>query len=150
MRFYLIVQDFNQSAFCKLQYICICHFCCGKSKIRLDIVSLKFSNTTKNSFCSHKNILRSDPITKYARVPKIYLGMYTYQGWQTMTLLQGPKDPVLPSLMSKIQQTKMLVTCQRLSDLLLFGLVWQYSSVQTKYNKGRFKVMTTYLLAAVI
>ena len=40
-----------------------------------------------------------------------------------------------------IQQTKMLVTCQRFGDLLLFGLVWQYSSVQRKYNKGRFKVM---------
>ena len=46
---------------------------------------------------------------------------------------------------AKIQQTKMLVTCQRFGDLFLFGLVWQYSSVQTKYNKGRFKVMATYL-----
>ena len=35
----------------------------------------------------------------------------------------------------------MLVTCQRFGDLFLFVLVWQYSSVQTKYNKGRFKVM---------
>ena len=35
----------------------------------------------------------------------------------------------------------MLVTCQRFGDQFLFGLVWQYSSVQTKYNKGRFKVM---------
>ena len=46
---------------------------------------------------------------------------------------------------SKIQQTKMLVTCQRFGVLFLFGLVWQYSSVQTKYNKGRFKVMAIYL-----
>ena len=45
----------------------------------------------------------------------------------------------------KVQQTKILVMCQRFSDLFLFGLVWQYSSVQTKYNKGRFKVMATYL-----
>ena len=45
----------------------------------------------------------------------------------------------------KIEQTKMLVTCQRFGDLFLFGLVWQFSSVQTKYNKGRFKVMATYL-----
>ena len=29
---------------------------------------------------------------------------------------------------TKIQQTKMLVTCQRFDDLFLFGLVWQYSS----------------------
>ena len=48
-------------------------------------------------------------------------------------------------LKAKIQQTKMLVTCQMFGDLFLFGLVWQYSSVQTKYNKGRFKVMATYL-----
>ena len=48
-------------------------------------------------------------------------------------------------LAAKIQQTKMLATCQRFGDLFLFGLVWQYSSVQTKYDKGRFKVMPTYL-----
>ena len=46
---------------------------------------------------------------------------------------------------SQIQQTKVLVMCQRFCDLFLFGLVWQYSSVQTKYNKGRFNVMATYL-----
>ena len=44
-------------------------------------------------------------------------------------------------LHSKIQQTKMLVTCQR----FLFGLVWQYSSHHKTYNKGRFKVIATYL-----
>ena len=27
--------------------------------------------------------------------------------------------------------------------VMLFWLVWQYFSVQTKYNKGRFKVMAT-------
>ena len=46
---------------------------------------------------------------------------------------------------SKIQQTKMLVKCQRFGDLFLFGLVWQYSTNQNQYNKGRFKVMATYL-----
>ena len=35
-------------------------------------------------------------------------------------------------------QTKMLVTCQRFGDLFLFGLVWQYSSVQTTYNQDSF------------
>ena len=58
---------------------------------------------------------------------------------------QRLKGLVNTALQSKIQQTKMLVTCQRFGDLFLFGLVWQYSSVQTKYNKGRFKVMATYL-----
>ena len=45
---------------------------------------------------------------------------------------------------SKRQQTKMLFMCQRFGDLFLFGLVWQYSSAQI-FNKGRFKVMATYL-----
>ena len=43
-------------------------------------------------------------------------------------------------MLPKIQQTKMLVTCQRLGDFILFGLVWQYSSVQTKYNKGILRI----------
>ena len=47
--------------------------------------------------------------------------------------------------LSKIQQTKMLVTCQMFGDLFLFGLIWQYSANQNQYNEGRFKVMATYL-----
>ena len=43
----------------------------------------------------------------------------------------------------KMQQTKMLVTCQSFGDLFLFGLVWQYSSNHKTYNKGRFKVIAT-------
>ena len=35
--------------------------------------------------------------------------------------------------------------CQRFGDLFLFWLDWQDSSVQKKYNKGRFKIMATYL-----
>ena len=46
---------------------------------------------------------------------------------------------------SKIQQTKMLVACKRFGDLFLFGLIWQYSSHHKTYNKGRFKVIATYL-----
>ena len=46
-----------------------------------------------------------------------------------------------PWLHAKIQQTKMLVTCQRFGDLFSFGLVWQYSSVHKKCDEGRFKVM---------
>ena len=48
----------------------------------------------------------------------------------------------LNQLLPNIQQTKMLVMCQRFGDLFLFGLVWQYSE---KHSKGRFKVMDTYL-----
>ena len=40
---------------------------------------------------------------------------------------------------SKIQQTKILVTRQSFGDLFLFGLVWQDSTNQNQYNKGRFK-----------
>ena len=39
------------------------------------------------------------------------------------------------SLVPKIQQTKMLVTCQRFGDLFLFGLIWQYSSNQKNIIK---------------
>ena len=35
----------------------------------------------------------------------------------------------------KIQQTKMLVTCQRFGDCFLFGLVWPYSSNQKNIMK---------------
>ena len=35
----------------------------------------------------------------------------------------------------KIQQTKMLGMCQRIGDWFLFGLVWQYSSIQKNIIK---------------
>ena len=44
---------------------------------------------------------------------------------------------------TKIQQTKMLVSCQRFGDLFLFGLIWQYFSNHKIYIKGRFNA--TYL-----
>ena len=47
---------------------------------------------------------------------------------------------------AKIQQTKLLVTCQRFGD---FFFIWAglavYSTNQNQYDKGRFKVMATYL-----
>ena len=36
---------------------------------------------------------------------------------------------------TKIQQTKVLVTCQRFGDWFLFGLVWPYSSNQKNIMK---------------
>ena len=53
--------------------------------------------------------------------------------------IQQTKDK-LKVAVAVFEQTKILVTCQRFGDLFLFGLVWQYASVQTKYNKGRFTV----------
>ena len=47
----------------------------------------------------------------------------------------------LGGVCSKIQQTKMLVTCQRFDDLFLFGLVWQYSSIQKNIIKVGSKSM---------
>ena len=38
-------------------------------------------------------------------------------------------------LQAKIQQTKLLVTYERFDDLFLFGLVWQYSSIQKNIGK---------------
>ena len=66
-----------------------------------------------------------------------------YYSGLLVLLLQtnSPTAAVLP----KIQQTMILVTYQRFDDLLLFGLIWEYSSVQTKYDRGRLKVMATYL-----
>ena len=42
---------------------------------------------------------------------------------------------------TKIQQTKMLVTCQRFGDWFLFGLVWPYSSNQKNIIKVGSKSM---------
>ena len=45
---------------------------------------------------------------------------------------------------SKIQQTKMLVMCQRFGDWFLFGLVWPYSSIQKNIMKvGSKSVLLT-------
>ena len=50
-------------------------------------------------------------------------------------------------LKPKIQQTKMLVTCQNFGDLVFIwaGLAVFFSS--DKYDKGRSKVIATYLRA---
>ena len=48
-------------------------------------------------------------------------------------------------LWAKIQQTKMLVTCQRFGDWFLFGLVWQYSLIQKNIMKVGSKSLLTYL-----
>ena len=48
----------------------------------------------------------------------------------------GTALKLLGPVTSKIQQTKISVTCQRFGDLFLIGLVWQYSTSQNQYNKG--------------
>ena len=44
-------------------------------------------------------------------------------------------EQLIQTVKAKIQQTKMLVTCQRFVDLFLFGLIWQYSSNQKNIIK---------------
>ena len=39
------------------------------------------------------------------------------------------------AFVTKIQQTMMLVTCQRFGDWFLSGLVWPYSSIQKNIMK---------------
>ena len=51
-------------------------------------------------------------------------------------------------LYTKIQQTKILVTCQMFGVLFLFGLVWQYSTNQKQYNVEQVQ-NHSYLLATV-
>ena len=65
--------------------------------------------------------------------------------WMVNSIL-NPREVKRKHSQKKIQQTKMLVASLRLGVLFLFGLVWQYSSVQPKYDIGMFKV----ILAAVI
>ena len=45
------------------------------------------------------------------------------------------KSSSTSDLRPKIQQTKMLVTCQRFGDWFLFGMVWPYSSNQKNIMK---------------
>ena len=63
----------------------------------------------------------------------------------TVGHLLAQKGSIQHSIQPKIHQTKIFVTFQRFGNLFLFGLVLQYSTNQNQYNKGRFKVMATYL-----
>ena len=62
------------------------------------------------------------------------LGQMWHKPWhhQFVCFLKSPRHGCKWSrtnrcIRAKIQQTKMLVTCQRFCDLFLFGLVWQCS-----------------------
>ena len=69
--------------------------------------------------------------TEYSSVD--YKCSLCYTGLHKSTYNQSQilKEPLL----AKIQQTKMLVTCQRFGDWFLFGLVWPYSSNQKNIIK---------------
>jgi hypothetical protein len=93
------------------------------------------------SYCLYWSLFHDKIIIKYFRL----FSFYAYFQASGSTLTQQLSQYVAGLLGPKIQQTKMLVTCQRFGVLVVFGLVWQYSSIQTSYNKGRLKVMATYL-----
>ena len=60
------------------------------------------------------------------------------RAWQyhRMQILEMTSAPCIHNIIStKIQQIKMLLTCQRFDDLSLFGMVWQYSTNQNQYDK---------------
>jgi hypothetical protein len=68
--------------------------------------------------------------------------------WFILICAMGKRNGVIMNQGQELpsgKNTTMLVMHQRFGDLFLFWLVWQYSSVQTKYNKCRFKVKATYL-----
>ena len=82
-----------------------------------------------SSYESSKRLSRSQSAKRYRKksIKGLVLTVPPISGWAR----------------PKIQQTKMLVTCQRFGDLFLFGLIWLYSSNHKTYNKGRFKVIAT-------
>ena len=86
-----------------------------------------------NSLLTTVSMYFSCTFPTYNSQPMLHLEMQTFL-CSNITIL-GQKYSRLRCLL----RVKGLVIC------FLFGLVWQYSSVQTKYNKGRFKVMATYL-----
>ena len=99
-------------------------------------------------YCDHACIRLDDCCSDYKHFcagKSLFLLILPWLSANEYSWSQVNKGGVFLLLLAKIQQTKLLVTCQRFCHLFLFGLDWQYSLVQTKYNKGRFKVMATYL-----
>ena len=56
------------------------------------------------------------------------------QFWWTRCTFLKKAWLVCPQLWTKIQQTKIPVTCQRFGDLFWFGLVWSGSILQFRQN----------------
>ena len=72
------------------------------------------------------------PVTQHAHC---LVGRFWFEIMPQWTLWSMSQGLQRGSIYSKIQQTKMLVTCQRFGDLFLFGLVWPYSSNQKNIMK---------------
>ena len=78
------------------------------------------------------------PVEPYYPCEHFVCALLHFSGMLSSSSKNG--HPFISNLLfrPKIQQTKMLVTCQRFGDLFLFGLVWQYSTNQNQHNKGAF------------
>ena len=105
------------------------------------MASILFFNVMSQSSPFDRRHMASSSSIRAAPCCKIQIQVVIYQCKKVMLFFED----FFSELWQKIQQTKILVTCQRFDDLFLFRLVWQYFSVQRKHNKGRFKVMATYL-----
>ena len=71
--------------------------------------------------------------------------LVTIQEDLTATNLDPVPAIIMVSQRQKHSRLRCLLLVKGFCDLFLFGLVWQCSTNQNQYDKGRFKVMATYL-----
>ena len=105
--------------------------------------SIHFLSISKTNFRNCTKITRT--YTKPCRKFKLFFKAFIFhEAIQTKFLfycctvahcIRTSRHVYFEALTSKIQQTKMLVTCQRFGDWFLFGLVWPYSSNQKNIMK---------------
>ena len=131
------------------------HFISTYSLFRFSVlpklyISQIFSVQCQNSLLQ---VLSQSPVYRelcsviHRETRQFLLGLTVIITWKTDPPENHQNYMNFTGFQAKIQQTKMLVTCQRFGDLFLFGLVWQYSTNQNQYNEGRFKVMDTKALS---
>ena len=89
------------------------------------------SHFMKNSISGQWRQVCYIPYVSFSSCQRNLIKTFQIEGMITLIT----KITLIFSSHSKIQQTKMLVTCQRFGDLFLFGLVWQYSSIQKNIVK---------------
>ena len=128
------------SLFCESQSLILSTL--GMVHWKFTIWTVKYDKSCLSAYLFRKSLFEIISDRNYLIFDMIHTVAYyrpsTVQLYVRLFILLEPFGP-------KIQQTKMLVTCQRFGDWFLFGLVWQYSSYYKTYNKGRFKVIATCL-----
>ena len=122
------------------------------------VFTLKISQTTGSMQCNEEFFTltnmksRKILIAISAKILKVmskflsnFILFFKWPSWLSLLYFLSRRFQESRYIHSEIQRTMTLVMCQRFGDLFLFGLIWQYSTNQKQYNKGRFKVMATYL-----